>query len=345
MTRVSVSPKLLTWARARAGMTQEDLAAKFKHLPAWESGEKRPTLKQVEAFARSVHVPFGYLFLTEPPKETLPIPDFRTVAGRPVTHPSPDLLATIYACQERQDWYRDFARANGLSELPFIGRATLETASSSAAADMRATLNFDLAVQRGCPNWSEALRQFIRRIEAAGVMVMVNGVVASNTHRRLDPEEFRGFALADRLAPLIFVNGADTKAAQMFTLAHELAHLWLGATALSNSGAKPEVGARREEVWCNAVAAEFLVPLADLSVELRTEEALDKALERLPAVFKVSTLVILRRLLDVGRIDRGRFEDAWAREIARDRDTQKSRGEGTSITRRLRVLAEDSHKP
>ncbi len=108
MTRVPVDPKLLLWARERAGIAQEDLAMKFKKLPEWESGVIEPTLKQLEAFARAVHVPFGYLFLSEPPEEAVPIPDFRTFAGREVARPTPDLLDMIYACQERQGWYRDF---------------------------------------------------------------------------------------------------------------------------------------------------------------------------------------------------------------------------------------------
>ena len=95
MTHIPVSPELFRWARERSGMAQEDLATKFKKLREWEGGETHPTLKQVEAFARAVHVPVGYLFHTEPPEEPVPIPDFRTFAGQSVTHPSPNLLDTI----------------------------------------------------------------------------------------------------------------------------------------------------------------------------------------------------------------------------------------------------------
>ena len=317
MTRVAVNPVLIHWARERAGLAQEALAARFKKLPQWEAGETQPTLKQVEAFAHAVHVPVGYLFLTEPPEEPVPIPDFRTVAGRPVRQPSPNLLDSIYACQERQSWYRDFARVAQQPEVGFVGSATVETPAEAVAARMRETLGFDLAARRACPTWADALRLFIRQADTAGVLVMVSGVVMSNNYRRLDPAEFRGFALCDPLAPLIFVNGADTKAAQMFTLAHELAHLWLGASALSNSEAAPRPGFRREEVWCNAVAAELLVPLTVLRAELREAEALPQALARLARVFKVSTLVILRRLLDADWLDRGRFDAAWAQESER----------------------------
>ena len=317
MTRVPVDPELLRWARERSGMAQQGLAARFKKLPEWESGETQPTLKQVEAFARAVHVPIGYLFLAEPPEEGVPIPDFRTFDGHLVTRPSPNLLDTIYTCQERQSWYRDFVWVTRQRGLAFVGTATLETPSETVAAEMRETLGFDLAARRDCPTWTDALRLFIHQADEAGVLVMVSGVVMSNNHRRLDPGEFRGFVLSDSLAPLIFVNGADTKAAQMFTLAHELAHIWLGASALSNLGAAPRPGSRREEVWCNRVAAELLVPLAALRSTLQRDELLPDALSRLARTFKVSPLVILRRLLDANWLTRERFDAAWAQERQR----------------------------
>lgn len=344
MTRVAVEPGILRWARERAGLEPDELTARFKKLPEWEGGQTQPTLKQLEGFAKAVHVPIGYLFLPNPPEEPLPIPDFRTFAGRAVIRPSPNLLDTIYACQERQSWYRDFARVARQPEREFIGSATVTTPPEAVAERMRATLGFDLEARRDCPTWSEALRLFIQHADDAGVLVMISGVVLNNNHRPLDTEEFRGFALSDRLAPLIFINGADTKAAQMFTLAHELAHLWLGASALTNIGAAPVHGFRREEVWCNAIAAEFLVPLAAVRAELRDGEPLNETLSRLARTFKVSTLVILRRLLDAGWLDRAAFDAAWGREIARLRAlTERGSGGGdfyrTTLSRVSRRFA------
>ena len=344
MTRVPVHPGLLRWARERSGLARDDLATKFRKLSEWEDGETRPTLKQVEAFARAVHVSVGYLFLAKPPEERLPIPDFRTIANQPVARPSPNLLDTIYICQERQSWYRDFARVTRQPELGFVGSATVDIPPETVAARMRETLGFGLEARRECNMWTEALRLFIRQTEDASVLVMVSGVVRSNTHRRLDPAEFRGFALSDVVAPLIFVNGADSKAAQMFTLAHELAHLWLGDSALSNIGAAPTPALRREEVWCNAVAAELLVPLAGLRAELRRDEALPDTLSRLARSFKVSNLVILRRLLDAEWLDRERFDVAWAEEITRLRTLAQRGGDGgdfyrTTLSRASRRFA------
>ncbi len=313
MTRVSVNPEILRWARERAGIEQEDLTGKFRQLPEWESGDIQPSLRQAEAFARAVHAPVGYLFLSEPPEETVPIPDFRTFAGHVVARPGPDLLDTIYACQERQSWYRDFARVAGEPDLDFVGSASIGESPEKVAARMRETLDFDLTARRECSTWADALRLFIRRADEAGVLVMVSGIVMSDSRRRLDPAEFRGFALCDPLAPLVFVNGKDTKAAQMFTLAH----VWLGASALSNLGAAPETGFRREEAWCNAAAAEFLMPLETLRADLRLNEPLPDALSRLARAFKVSKLVVLRRLLDAGWLTRERFDVAWQQENQR----------------------------
>ena len=334
MTRTAVRPELLRWARERAGIADaEELLGRFPKLAEWESGETQPTLKQLEAFAQALHVPIGYLFLPEPPHEPLPIPDFRTHDGYGVRRASPDLLDMLYACQERQGWYRDFALTVRMPEAAFVGSASLDDRPQDVAARMAETLGFDVAHRAACHTWEAALRLFIAQADAAGVLVMVSGVVLSNNRRTLDPEEFRGFALADRRAPLVFINGTDTKSGQMFTLAHELAHLWLGSSAVSDASAAPLNGYRREEVWCNAVAAELLVPLAALRPMLQPGEPLDEVMQRLARQFKVSTLVILRRLLDAGALDRPAFDRAWADERARLRDLARAGAGGGDFYR------------
>jgi Zn-dependent peptidase ImmA (M78 family) len=316
MVRADVKGELLTWARERAGLAPDELSARFPKLEQWERGESKPTFKQLESFARVTHAPIGYLFLGAPPDEPLPIPDYRTLAGRPVRRPSPDLLEMIYACQLRQDWFRDYALAIGEEALPFIGTMTTNTEVVEAAATIRAALNFDLEARRTCRTWEEALRLFIGHADSVGVLVMCSGIVMNNTHRKLDPEEFRGFALSDDIAPLVFINGADSKSAQMFTLAHELAHLWLGQTALSNSS----VSSREQnavETWCNRVAAELLAPLATVRYELQRDEELQQTVQRLTRRFKVSTLVILQRLRDARRLTWDEFNVAYEAEKRR----------------------------
>ncbi|RVD18154.1 MAG: ImmA/IrrE family metallo-endopeptidase [Mesorhizobium sp.] len=327
MTRVAVRPELLRWARERAGvMTVDDLADRFPRLPEWESETALPTLKQIESFARAVHVPVGYLFLATPPDEPLPIPDFRTHDGRGIRRASPNLIDMLYACQERQGWYREFSLAGRMPEIDFVASANLDQRPEEVAASMGQRLGFDLTARAACRTWEEALRLFIGQAEKLGVLVMVSGIVLSNTHRALDPQEFRGFALADSRAPLVFINGADSKSGQMFTLAHELAHIWLGTSALSDATAATLSGHRREEVWCNAVAAELLVPLAAVRATLRPDEPIDAAMQRLARQFKVSTLVILRRLFDAGSISRDAFGHVWAMERERLRALTEAAG-------------------
>lgn len=334
--RVEVKPELLRWARERAGLTIEAVARRLRAFEQWESGTLHPTLKQLEQFSRLARVPIGYMFLPEPPIERVPIPDFRTVADGGVRRPSPDLLDTVYACQERQAWYREFARAEGLEAPAFVGSVTVESDVVTTAAAMRTALGFDLAERRAMATWETALRSFVEQADAAGVMVMASGVVGSNTHRVLNPDEFRGFALVDALAPLVFVNGADTKSAQMFTVAHELAHVWLGQSALSDVGPASTLE-HRVERWCNRVAAEFLVPEDALRREHRNDAPLDAECRRLARQFKVSTLVVLRRLHDVGVLTRDVMWRAYEAELERLRALPRSSGGDFYNTQPVRV--------
>lgn len=336
MLRVEVKPELLRWACDRSGLDLDELAHRFPRLADWERDDVRPTLKQLEQFAKATRTPIGYLFLPEPPVERVPIPDFRTIGNERIERPSPDLLDTVYICQQRQEWYRDFARSAGEERLPFVGSVGPTSDVEATAASIRTALGFDIEERRQTPTWTEALRRFIERADALGVLVMVSGVVGSNTHRKLDPDEFRGFALSDDLAPLVFINGADTKAAQMFTLAHELVHVWIGQSALSDVG-PISVPSYQVEKWCNRVAAELLVPLAVLREEYRRGEELRGALDRLARYFKVSTLVILRRIHDAGGLTRDQLGRAYVEELEGLRAIPRGSGGDFYRTQAVRV--------
>jgi len=327
MVRAQIKPELIRWARERSGRTVASLSKAFPKLELWEKGELAPTLKQLEKFAKAVSVPVGYLFLPEPPEEKIPVPDLRTMGGELLESPSPDMLDVLYLCQRRQAWYHDYIRSLGEAPCEFVGSMGVRDAVVRSAETIRSELGFDLEARRACPTWTEALRQFIQQAEEAGILVMVSGVVGSNNYRKLDPGEFRGFALADEFAPLVFINGADTKAAQMFTLTHEIAHVWLGESALSD--ASPDTApSHRIERWCNQVAAELLVPIDALKEAAPQTNPLEEV-QRLARRFKVSTLVILRRLLDARRITRDEFQEAYSEELARLRKIQmKSSGGG-----------------
>jgi Zn-dependent peptidase ImmA (M78 family) len=313
--RVAVEPTLLTWAADRARIEPERLHRLFPDFDLWRSGAKKPTFKQLEKFARTTHAPFGYMFLKAAPLERLPISDFRTIRNMGIQAPSPDLLETINICQARQDWYKAFALGRDYEALPFVGTLTTRNPVEVAADVIRRSLGFELDRRSQFGDWEAALRQLIDSIEDMGVLVMVSGIVGGNTHRVLDPSEFRGFALSDTVAPLIFINGADTKAAQIFTLVHELAHVWLGETGLSDVRLAAEVE-NDSELWCNRVAAEVLIPIAKIRAEFRGTANVDE-LKRLARVYRVSTLVVLKRIFDAGFIGWDDYRDAY--ETERDR--------------------------
>jgi Zn-dependent peptidase ImmA (M78 family) len=304
--RVDVKPQLLRWARERARLEPAALAKRFPRLNEWEAGTTKPTLRQLEAFADATAAPLGYMFLPEPPDEPLPIPDLRTLGDRPTRRPSPNLLDTIFDMQRRQSWLRDERVEEGQPPLSFVGSATAEAVPARIAAAMRRTL----AVAAGWADlhgtWSEALRALRDRAESVGIAVVINGVVGNNTHRRLDPEEFRGFVLPDEYAPFVFINGADAKGAQMFTFAHELAHLWIAQPGVFDLRDLQPASDPRER-FCNAVAAEFLIPDDELHSAWRDVAETPQPFTAMARRFKVSELVAARRALDARLIDRDAF--------------------------------------
>src|SRR5882724_474743 len=326
--RVSVAPEMLVWARKRSGQQASDFARRLRKLQQWESGELAPTMRQLEDFAKATHTPVGFLFLPQPPVEEVPLPDFRTFGDEEVRTPTPDLLDTVYACELRQDWYRDFAEDRGYDEVELVGSLTVDRGAEEAAAQLRDLLGFGLARRVDFRTWSEALDGLRDHAEVAGVLVMINGVVGSDTHRRLNPKEFRGFALADQLAPVVFINGADTKAAQIFSLAHELAHLALGGSALSRPDLAEMNMGSGVEAWCNRVAAELLVPLASIAEEYVASPDLTTELDRLAKFYKVSTLVVLRRIYDAGSMAWDVYRPAYEAELARVLQFAASSGSG-----------------
>ncbi len=311
-----VAPDLLRWAVERAGWDGETIGRRAPKLDEWVAG-LQPTLKQLNKFANDTHTPLGLLFLAEPPDEEVPIPDMRTFGNTEVSQPSADMLDAIYLCQDRQQWYRGYAVEHGLAPLEFVGSAATSDHPVLVADRIRNILSFDVDDRAAFSNWEDALRRLIDRIESIGVLVMVSGIVGANTHRVLRPEEFRGFALADPVAPLIFVNGADTKAAQIFTMIHELAHIWLGESALSDAAMKAAHG-QEDELWCNQVAAEVLVPQALLRSDYRGDPTTDE-LDRLANRYRVSTLVVLKQLLTAQLLSWEGFENRYDEELDRVR--------------------------
>ncbi|NQU20928.1 MAG: ImmA/IrrE family metallo-endopeptidase, partial [Candidatus Nealsonbacteria bacterium] len=245
-------------------------------------------------------------FLSSPTEEKLPIPDCRTIGDTPINRTSPNLLESVQVMQRRQTWMRDFLIEEGQGPLKFVGSVKRPGTIEAVSSQIRSTLGLSKNWARKHPSWTAALDALRRAAEDAGILVAVNGIVGNNTHRKLDPQEFRGFVLSDEYAPLVFINNADFKSAQMFTMAHELAHLWIGRGGLFNLISMMPANDKIER-FCNRVAAEFLIPGKDLkNCWADVEDSTDR-FRRLARSFKVSPLVAARRALDLKLISRDAF--------------------------------------
>lgn len=336
MVRVGVKPTLLEWARDRSGRSAAEVSKRFPKYLDWLGGTAQPTLKQLEQFAKVTYTPFGYLLLAEPPPDSLPIPDLRSIQNRAVTRPSPGLLETIHTCERRQAWYRTFASMNREERRTFVGSAQVDGNPAALAARIRSALRFEVEDRRSLQDTEVTLRELIQRAEALGVLVMCSGIVGTNTARKLDVEEFRGFALVDDLAPLVFVNARDARSAQVFTLVHELAHLWIGEPGVSND-VPISAPTTKVERYCNAVAAEVLAPRAAVLARVSARDDPDQAAQRLAREFKISRLVAWIRLHELGIVTRERMQAGYQQELERQRPRRTESGGDFHRTHALRM--------
>lgn len=327
---LNIKPDLINWAISRAGYEHGEFFAKFPRAQGWLQEEKQPTLPQLRDFAKKVHVPFGYLFLERPPEEELPIPFFRTIEGE-TDQVGVNLRDTILNLQQRQDWIREYLLEQGEEPLEFIGRFTPHASIVEVAEDIRKTLGLENHWASGFPNWKKALDHLAEKVEEAGIFIVFNSVVDNNTHRPIAVEECRGFVLCDEVAPFMFVNSADSKSAQMFTIVHELAHLWIGESA-GFDFRQLQPYANEVETFCDAVAAEFLVPEDDFN----RQWAQVRDFEELAKFFKVSQIVISRRALDIGKISRDEFFEFYNEHIAKFIQRKEDQGSGGNFYATLR---------
>ncbi|MDG6774156.1 XRE family transcriptional regulator [Thiomicrorhabdus sp. ZW0627] len=302
-----INHEILPWARDRAGLGLSVLAKKLnvseERLASWEDGEARPTFKQAQKLSEKLYIPFGYLFLATPPEEEVPIPDLRTLDSSQPRSISLELRDTIQTCLTRVQWYKEYLNEQGVDENPYVGRAQGIKDARSIVKDMKTSLGLPIRPLRG--NAENYLRDLTRAIENIGILVMSNGVVGNNTHRPLSVEEFRGFAISDAQAPLIFINGKDGSQPKLFTLIHELAHIWIGSTGISNGTLKAHV---KSEQLCNQVAGEFLVPEQEFFEQWDSNVNFIENTAKLASYFKVSHWVVARRALTFALISQQDYE-------------------------------------
>ena len=304
-TMAFITKEMLTWARERTFGGLDEAAKGLRvgkdRLEKWEKGESYPTFNQALDLAKRLKIPFGYLYLSSPPDESLPLPDLRVKPGTPPRKPSPDFLEVLYDAMRKQEWYREYLLNEGSDPVPFVGRYDLSAHVEDVAEDIRKTLGLTNKFRDQTRNNDEFFTKLVGKTERAGVLVIRSSIVGNNTRRSLDPDEFQGFAMSDNLTPLIFINQNDYMSAKIFTLMHELAHIWMGISGVSvedylkRSINNNELIQRR----ANEIAAETLVPKKDFLSRWFTYDDIDIGVNELQRYYRVSAFVILRRAFEV----------------------------------------------
>lgn len=322
-TRIeNVNSNIINWAITRAGNSLEEFYMENPDVFDWINGDKKPTLKQLENFTHKVHVPFGYMFMNEPPKEEIPIPFFRTGAT-PRDIVSLNVYHTIQIIKDRQNWLTNYLQENEYADLDFVGKYNNDSDYKEIVNDIRNTLKLPADWASKLKTWEQALDYLTLQIEEIGVIINFNGIVGNNTRRKILVDECRGFVLVNKKAPFLFINSADAKAAQMFTIIHEIAHIWLGESAgFDNKKMLPADDPT--EILCDKVAAEFLVP----EVFFREKWSSSQNIKYLSRVFKVSPIVIARRALDLGLLSKPSFFEFYNNYIAAFNNKKENQSSG-----------------
>lgn len=310
VARVNINPDVLMWAIEYSQRGLEAFSEKFPKLTKWLEKSERPTVKQLEDMAKFAYVPFGYLMLSEKPDIPIrKISDFRTLQNQGFIASdeySAALRDTINIVRSRQEWLIDYKKDKDYAPVAFIGSIDRNMSDDDIVNHINKVLEIPTNWRTKISSRANALRFFVDILESKGIVIFINGVVGNDTHRPLSVSEFRGFALADKMAPVIFINGADAIAARIFTLFHEVVHLFLGQDGLDD----------RTEPFCNRIAAKLLVP-EDLFDKGWQKYAHD--FEQLEKFFKVSQLVLFRAALTYNKID----EKEYARLVKLYESTHK----------------------
>lgn len=289
----AIQPRILTWARETAGLSLDDAARALgltdtrgrsggERLQAMELGEDEPTRPVLLKMAKTYRRPLLVFYLAEPPRTGDRGQDFRTLPGH--ERFNPELDALLRDIKARQGLIRSMLEDDKAEPLEFVSSATMQLPAPALAARMAERLNFSLARYRATKTPDEAFTHLRETIEASGVYVLLLGNLGSH-HTNIPVTVFRGFALADTIAPLIAINDQDARTAWPFTALHELAHLWLGQTGISGTDSENKI-----ERYCNDVAGEFLLPAS--------------AVRQLAPVLKLSVATIAEQIGPFARAHR-----------------------------------------
>ena len=313
---VNIQPAIISWALSQT--SEEKLGTKLvENIKHWLDGTKSPTFNQIEDFSKKSHIPLGYFFLQTPPVEQISLLEYRTLDSIELVNPSRNLMDTIHEMEAVQEWMVNYRKEWNYDTISVVGSLKGITDISVIVDTIRKDLGLNVEWYKECGNPSEAFNKVRGLLEECGIVVMMNGIVGKNTHRALDVNEFRAFAMVNEWAPLIFINGADSAGGRLFSLFHEVVHLWIGENDLYNDRRYSANGIKPIEVTCNAVAGELMVPKTAFLEKWNnnTNDDTHEKIKELAIIFRCSGSVIARRALDNKKIDQNVYNKVIADAI------------------------------
>lgn len=320
-----ITPEVLKWARESARMPLEVACKKVgvtvEKLQSWEEGHTQPTMTQAEGLAKAYKRPFAVMFLPRVPRDFTPLQDFRAKAAAPLGTGAIFIMREI---QQKQQWLHELYEDNREEALPFVGKFSLESDPQKVAVDILATLGINPAAYATANH----LREWITKAEAKGICVSRTSFIHSKL--KLDSEEFQGFVIADDLAPFVFINSDDWDAPQLFTLVHEIAHIWIAKSGVTNPP-KPGTDLNDRfhpiELFCNEIAANALMPATTMQALAKASLGSFETIRQAAKKLGVSTLALLVRSLKMNLLDANSYKEYKVRADAEFRAFEQQEAE------------------
>lgn len=317
---IQIKTSIIRWACNRIGSLYSELSASkdFKRLSNEKDGAVSLTLKQAEKLAKVLRYPFVFLLLDSPVTDIdkLPIADFRSIEGKEIK-PNINLKEQIEYCQNQQDWFSDYVNTCDLDVFKYNGKFSLHDDPQEVGLKLKEFLKITYKLSKNANDYLKRLKIIL---ENNGILVSSSKVL-KNTQNRLSLSDFRGFALYDDNAPLIFINGNDSTSAQIFTLCHELGHIVLGQSGVSDV---VKNNSKKIEKWCNEFAANILMPKNDVIDTFDQYINISQFLQDATKLFHVSANALLLRIYNLNLIDKDTFDKEWAKAKALYKDYLKS---------------------
>ncbi len=298
--RAFITVKVFKWARESAKMAEEIAASKVavsvNKLREWEAGESFPTIRQAQNLAKAYKRPFALFFLPDIPNDFQPLQDFRKAGSKELSTSSIFIIREI---QQKQAWISEVNEDNNEDTVPFVGKYSLKDNPIVIAQDILSTLNINpLGYKANNP-----IMEWIDKAESNGIFISRTSFIHSRL--KLDSNEIQGFAIADNYAPFVFINSDDWNAPQLFTLVHELAHIWIAETGISND-LEPSIRKVEDynpiELFCNEVAANALMPKEFIENLDQKEFSDAKKVFKNAKIIGVSSFALLVRALNLNVI-------------------------------------------